>query len=278
MNKTALYLLGGVGLLAFVFLTLWGARFVYHRYVLNSDSVVLKQAPSTEGINILFLHHSIGESIWNGGMARWFKDYNRNSRTDYQIVEQNFPKRDPYGWKNYPFDYWNIWVNNEGTEAFKSEPTLEMITQEYEVVVWKHCAPVSGILEETGEPDIASESKTIKNYKLQYDALKAKMLQFPDCDFIVWTGAAIVENGIPPDMAARSRSFFEWVRDEWDQPGDNIFLWDFFELETEGGSGLKLEYAVGELNSHPNNNFSRKTAPLICQRIVDVIEGRGDTL
>ena len=56
---------------------------------------------------------------------------------------------------------------------------------------------------------------------------------------------------------------------------DNIFLWDFYELETEGGLYLKPEYATSPTNSHPNKDFAQKVAPYFCQRIVDVIENDG---
>jgi len=57
----------------------------------------------------------------------------------------------------------------------------------------------------------------------------------------------------------------------------NCFVWDLYELETEGGLYLKPEYAPEPTNSHPSEEFSRRVAPLMCQRIVDVIEGHGDS-
>ena len=65
------------------------------------------------------------------------------------------------------------------------------------------------------------------------------------------------------------------MRDKWDEPGDNIYVWDFRSLETEGGLYLKDANAEGD--SHPNKKFSKKAAPLFCRRVVDVIRGAGDT-
>ena len=78
-------------------------------------------------IRITLLHHSTGYNIWRGGntsivkralrklklsskseVEKWFSNYNSKNGTNYLITEQNFPKREPYGWKNYPFDYYNI--------------------------------------------------------------------------------------------------------------------------------------------------------------------------
>jgi hypothetical protein len=76
---------------------------------------------------ILFLHHSTGECVWNGGVADWFAAYNAAHGTRYAITEQAFPKDSPYGWENYPYDYWNIWVKNASPKPYREEPTLELL-------------------------------------------------------------------------------------------------------------------------------------------------------
>jgi len=226
---------------------------------------------------ILYLHHSTGGVVWQGGVPAWLDQYNAAHGTGYRAEERAFPKAEPYGWANYPYDYWNIWVEHAGEAAFRDEPTLEMLTPDCDVIVLKHCYPVSNVDEDTGAADITSSDKRLENYYLQYGALKEKMRQFPNTKFIVWTGAALVEGKVSEANGQRARRFFEWVRDEWDEPGDNIFVWDFYELETEGGLWLKPEYAVAPDNSHPNEEFARRVAPLFGQRLVDVLEGRGDS-
>ncbi len=225
---------------------------------------------------ILYLHHSTGGVVWKGGVAAWLDQYNAEHGTAYRAEEQAYPKAEPYGWANYPFDYWNIWVEHAGAAPFEGEATLEMLTPGCDVIVFKHCYPVSNIEADTGTGDITSSAKRLENYYLQYGALKEKMRQFPDTRFIVWTGAALVEGKTSESHGQRAREFFGWVRDEWDEPGDNIFVWDFYELETERGLWLKPEYSAGPGNSHPNEDFARMAAPLFGQRLVDVLEGRGD--
>jgi len=150
-----------------------------------------------------------------------------------------------------------------------------MLTPQYDVIVLKHCFPVSNIEADAGAADVASDAKRLGNYKLQYGALKKKLREFSKVRFIVWTGAVQVKNDIDEASARRAKAFFDWVRTEWDEKGDNLFLWDFYRLETEGDLYLKASYASGD--AHPNEAFSRRVAPLFCQRIVDVIQGRGDT-
>jgi hypothetical protein len=242
-----------------------------------------------ESVNIIFLHHSTGMLILRGNTAnilfklgfkgevdRILTRYNKKKGTDYQFNHQYFPKEKEYGWKNYPYDYYNIWVKNYGNTFFKDEPTLEILTKTYNLIILKHCFPVSSVIEPSGIPDLDSEEKTIDNYKLQYIALKEKMKQFPKTKFILWTGAALVKNETNEKQALRAREFFDWVVNEWDEKNDNIFLWDFRKLETEGGLYLLDKYAVSRTNSHPGENFAAHVAPLFCQRIIDVIENRGD--
>jgi len=224
--------------------------------------------------SVVYLHHSTGGCIWDGGVPEWIGDYNASSATSYSIAEHAYPASDGYGWQNYPYDYWNIWIAHEGTEPYMGEDTLEILTARYDVIVFKHCFPVSHIVEDSGSPDITSSTKSIENYRLQYEALREKMHAFPDNRFIVWTGAALVEADTNEAEGTRARQFFTWVKETWDVPGDNIFVWDFFELETEGGLYLLDEHSAGD--SHPGATFSATVAPYCAQRIVDVIQGLGD--
>jgi hypothetical protein len=225
---------------------------------------------------VVFLHHSTGGCIWNGGVADWFSDYNSTHGTSYAVTEAAYPSSEGYGWANYPYDYWSIWVEHAGPDPYMTEDTLEILTESYDVIVFKHCFPVSHIVPDTGSPDIASSTKSIENYELQYAALREKMRSFPDNRFIVWTGAALVEAGTNAEEGARARQFFTWVKEAWDEPGDNIFVWDFFELETEGGLYLLDSHASSSTDSHPNDTFSAAAAPLFANRIVNVIRGLGD--
>lgn len=236
---------------------------------------------------IVFLHHSTGYSIWTGktnryiykitgqgDVQRYFKKHNSKNKTGYAISDQFFPKKEPYGWNNYPFDYYNIWVKNAGDNPYLEEPTLEILTKDFDVIIFKHCFPVSNIKEDSGSPDIDSPVKSIENFRLQYDALKAKMHQFPENKFIVWTAAANTQKRMSGDEAARTRQFRDWVVNEWDEKGDNIFVWDFYELETEGGLYLAEKNAYSPDNSHPGKEFSARVAPLFGQFIIDVIESK----
>jgi hypothetical protein len=234
---------------------------------------------------VLFLHHSTGYNIWIGNTNKYihkltkkgdvqkvFLNYNKKNKSSYSISELFFPKNSPYGWNNYPYDYYNIWVKNAGENYYKTEPTLEILTKQYDVIIFKHCFPVSRILEDTGKPDIDSEEKRIENYKLQYNALKQKMHEFPKNKFIVWTPAVCTKNQMTEGEAQRTKLFYEWMIKEWDERGDNIFIWDFYKYETEGGLYLLDKNASSPDNSHPGSDFSARIAPLFGKYIIEVIE------
>jgi hypothetical protein len=236
---------------------------------------------------IIFLHHSTGYNVWlgktnnylykftgKGDVQKYVERHNRKNGTAYRLSEQFFPKKVPYGWKNYPYDYYNIWVKNGGDKPFMEEATLEMLTKEYDLIIFKHCFPGSRIQPDTGTPDIDSEMKTLENYKLQYQALKDKMHQFPQNRFIVWTPAVNTQKLTTEDEAIHTREFRDWIVNEWDETGDNIFVWDFYSYETEGGLYLAEQNAVSPDNSHPGIEFSAHVAPLFGQFIIDVIETR----
>ena len=178
-----------------------------------------------DGIDIVFLHHSTGGVIWDGGVPGWFDAYNAAHGTTYRITDREYPG-DGYPWDNYPYDYWNIWVRHAGDKPYKKQATLEILTRDHDVIVWKHCYPVSAVQADTGSPRVRSDVRSLENYKLQYEALRDKMHEFPDTRFIVWTGAARVQAATDEAQAMRARDFFAWVVETWDEPGDNIYVWD----------------------------------------------------
>jgi len=268
-------------------------------FIISMSSCKQKEKPSD--MNILYLHHSTGGVIWKGAknslftkvswriskkltkkigtkdrLPLFFEKFNKEHNKNYHIVDMEFPKREPYGWNNYPYDYYNIWVKNSGADSYMEEPTLEILTKKYQVIIFKHCYPVSKIEEDQDSADINSDIRTIANYKLQYEALKEKMHEFPDTKFILFTGAVQVKSNLSEEEALRTNDFFNWVKNEWDIPLDNIYLWDLYSLQTEGGLYFKDQYAKSESDSHPNWEFAGKVVNLLFNRIIDVIENNGN--
>ena len=245
---------------------------------------------------IAFLHHSTGGNVWEGGVEPAVKAWNAAHGTNHRITEIPYPASTGghstlagllpmravhalvahYPWSNYPYDYWNLLVAHTGGDRVHHEMSLEDLTAAYDVIVFKHCYPVSGILPDDGAPSAASSRKTLANYKLQYQALKTRLHQFPHTRFILWTAPALTKEASSPEEAQRAQEFVTWVKNTWDEPGDNIHLWDFRAIETGGGLYLKPEFATSPQDPHPNPAMSRLAAPLLAQRILEVAEGRAD--
>lgn len=251
-------------------------------------------------IRIGFLHHSTGQCIWEGNrstflsikldkishrvawkfkkspsLPRLFRNYNKEQHKNYKIDDIVFPKKSPYGWSNYPYDYYNIWVKHSGDMPFMEEPTLEILSKKYQTIILKHCFPVCNIQADSGKGDINSDHKTIVNYKLQYLGLREKFHSFPHIKFILLTGAAQVSSNIKEPEALRAKEFFSWVIKEWDIPNDNIYIWDLFSLQTEGGIYFSEDYSKSKDDSHPNELFSERASNLLFSRIIDIIENDG---
>lgn len=269
-------------------------------FIIVASTQSCQQKEKNSDMNIIFLHHSTGGVIWQGtkiplinraaakvspklvnlvgkkaGLPLLFDKYSKENSKNYLIKEMAFPKLSPYGWNNYPYDYYNIWIKNAGNEPYMEEPTLEMLAKEYQVIIFKHCFPVSNIRPDKDSADINSNYRSLSNYKLQYNALRDKLHEFPDTKFLIFTGAVQVKGSITEDEARRAKEFFTWVINEWDLPGDNIYLWDLYNLETEGGLYFKDEYAASIIDSHPNSEFAGKVMKLLFNRIIDVIENNG---
>lgn len=240
-----------------------------------SETLSLSKKSLGKNVSVVFLHHSTGGIlIYEGGINEWIDSYNKTHKTNYRMTDIEYP--DPNSFGNMPYDYWNIWVDHEGSKPYKNQPTLELLTKKYSVIIWKHCFPVSSIVADKGSPDTKSSTQSIANYKLQYNALKAKMRQFSKNRFILWTGAALIQKETDENQATRAKKFFNWVKNQWDEPGDNIFIWDFRQLETEGGLYLIAKNSNGQ-DSHPGGRFAKSVTPLFGKRIVEVIQGRGDS-
>jgi hypothetical protein len=252
-------------------------------------------------VKIILLHHSTGGLLWEGNkpskiyatasrisvrlaahlkpdpqLPSLVKKYNKKNDKNLNIEEEEFPNTSKYEWTNNPFDYYNIWVKNAGSEPFRDQPTLEILTKHYNLIIFKHCFPVCNIEADKDSSDINSDLKTISNYKLQYLALKDKLLKFPDTKFVVFTGAAQVKFNVPEDEARRAQEFFRWVTNDWDTPGDNIHIWDFYSLQTEGELYFRDEYAMSSKDSHPNRVFAGAATNLLFNRLIDVINNNGN--
>lgn len=226
------------------------------------------------GTSVIYLHHSTGHNVWNGGVPELVSTYNERHGTDYTITERAYTHW-PHPWTNDPVDYWRCWVDHRDDKRFLGQETLDELASAYDVVVWKHCFTAARIAPDSGIAKASSRVKMLANFKLQYAALRDVMLEHSDTTFLVWTVPPLAPGATDPEQAARATEFARWVREEWDRPGDNIHLFDYYALAAPGGQ-LRSDYAVSNTDSHPSAEFSKEAAAAFVARLTDVLEGRAD--
>jgi hypothetical protein len=235
--------------------------------------------------NVIFLHHSTGAGVYSeGNVAGWIETYNSENGTSYQITEMSYPNT-PYPWENYPYDYWNLWINNACSSSEPNIQCMDNLCASYDVIIFKHCFPGAGISADDQTSSVSSSNRTIGNYKLQYRALRDLMDTYPDNKFIVWTLAPLHRLATNPQTAARAKEFVDWVKNEWLQEDGkehaNIYIFDFYNYVAEADPSpangavncLKYDYEGDHSsnNSHPNTLANQTVGPLFAEFIVNTI-------
>jgi hypothetical protein len=229
--------------------------------------------------------------VYNGGIGlpQWFAGYNTEHETDFDISELSYPNS-PYDWANYPFNFWNLWVNPGQCDNTQSGiRCIDWLASNFNTIIFKHCFPGADIVADDGTPSVSSGTKSIENYKLQYRALRTLMDSYPTNKFIIWTLAPLHRNATDAANASRAREFVNWVNEDWlsedSKSHPNIFVFDFFsytaELSETPVNGkvncLKYEYE-GDHNgndSHPNEAANTAIMPIFGQFIADVLSNSG---
>jgi hypothetical protein len=234
----------------------------------------------------IFLHHSTGDGVFSEGQVTdKIVQYNSAHQTNYQIDEFSYPDS-PYPWANYPYDFWNLWINGGCNSDKPGIECLETLSERYDVIVFKHCFPGANIQGDAENPDVSSGEKTLANYKLQYRALREKFDQFPDRKFVVWTLTPQHRNATNPNEAARAREFVNWVKNSWlSEDGNhhsNIFIFDFFNVVAESNEApangavncLKYEYEGDHDGSdgHPNQQANQAAGEEFVNFMVQVFQ------
>lgn len=234
----------------------------------------------------IFLHHSTGWAVYSEGRAaERFDSINKAQATSYVLDERSFPDS-PYPWDNYPYDYWNLWINNACGNSNPGIACMDNLCAAYDVIIFKHCYPGSAITDDPANPSAGSPVKSIANYKLQYRALRDLMDSYPENKFIVWTLAPLHRLATNTQAASKARQFVEWVKNDWlSEDGKNhpnIYIFDFWGYMAESDPSpalgkvncLKYEFEFRHENtddSHPNTSANEYAGPLFAEFIVKTI-------
>ena len=127
--------------------------------VVIGATILMPLSCYADGERIVFLHHSTGNNVYyDGKITGWFSNYNKANRTSFQITERFYPNS-PYPWQNYPYDYWNLWVNGACNSNNANVECISTLTKKYDVIIYKHCFPGSHIEPDRGSPTLNSQIK-----------------------------------------------------------------------------------------------------------------------
>ena len=233
----------------------------------------------------IFLVHSTGTSLYSEGkVADWIKSYNSANGTSFQISTRTYPNT-PWPWENYPYDYQKLWVGNSCNNGDPDIECLTSLTNNYGLVIFKHCYPGAGIGPDTGKPDVTSKVKSLENYKLQYRALRTLMDGMPTKKFMVWTLVPLHRLATTTEAATRANEFVKWVKNQWlTEDGKlhpNIFIFDFYSLAAEMNEKptngkqyclkYEFEYSHTSNDSHPNTLANQTIGPHFAKAVVDAL-------
>ena len=215
--------------------------------------------PSGTFRRVIFLHHSVGESLIDEGDVRQrltnlgyqFYDHGYNDDglvlADGTSAGRNFDvpddNTDPDGFA----DIFAQPLHDPPDNAFSH-------LMQYDIIAFKSCFPVS---------DIQSDDQ-LAEYESYYLTIRDRMDQYPNKIFIVVTSPPQVAAYTEPEAAARARAFADWLAsDEYLAGHANVFTFDFFGLLADPSDNmLRAEYRVDEWDAHPNELANQTIGPL----------------
>ncbi|QQS52091.1 MAG: T9SS type A sorting domain-containing protein [Bacteroidota bacterium] len=256
--------------------------------ILGMSLAILSNAQENHAV---FLHHSTGGNVYSeGNVPEWISDYNLGNGTDFSIEERSYPDS-PWGWSNYAYDYWKLWIDGSCDNVQPGIECIGSIAEGCELVIFKHCFPGASIGANTGNPDVSSSSQTIENYQAQYRALRQMMDTMPETKFMLWTLAPLHRLSTSADVAARAGEFVDWVKNDFltedSQDHPNIYIFDFFGLVAEQSASptngvqycLKYEYERSHDgdDSHPNTAANEYAGPHFARAVVNALGGDAGT-
>jgi hypothetical protein len=239
--------------------------------------------------NIMFLHHSVGSGLINGGGVRnLIASYNTQNGTNLEfwdhgyngdgIHDQNGTYYNSY---NIPYDntdpigFYDLFMQplhtppDNAFSYFVLPHQMGTRTITHEVFVFKSCFPNS---------DITSESM-LNQYKTWYLAIRNVMDAHPEKIFIPLSPPPLVRSATTPENAARARRFAYWLASsEYLQGHPNIFVYNFWADLAEHDSSsiyyncLREAYGGAGGDAHPNMLANQTCAPHFVACITNAIE------
>jgi len=220
-------------------------------------------------IQIIFLHHSCGHNLIEGGNVREglsnlgyaFFDHGYNGDglrlADGSHTGESF---------NVPDDN----TDPDGFATIFSQPlhdppdnTFSHLMQ-YDVIAFKSCFPTSNI----------ADDAQLAAYQTYYLTIRDRVDQYPQKLFVIVTPPPQVPNNTTSDEARRARLFADWLTsDEYLAGHPNLVTFDFFYYLAGEDNTLREEYRVDQWDAHPNDLANSEIGPEFVAFLDSAIRG-----
>ncbi len=229
--------------------------------------------------NVIFLHHSVGSGLIDGGNVRglltdkgyqfWDHGYNSQGLTmpngqpagyDYGIPGDN---TNPSG-----FDAIFQQPLDPNSPAHPSRPTNAFSgLMRHDVIAFKSCY--------TAAMDLWSRD-ILTSYNSYYLRIRQRIDQYPDHLFVAFTFPPLRPEQTNATNAALAREFANWLKSpEYTAGHPNLFVFDFFDLLAESDptrpdyNMLRAAYRNPDpSDSHPNSTANAVNGP----KLVDFLD------
>jgi len=230
----------------------------------SAYGVVQAQQP----IRIIFLHHSTGQNLIDGGGVRegltalgyLFFDHGYNGE-GLRLADG--------AWSGESFNVPDDNTDPDGFAAIFSQPYHDppdnafSHLMKYDVILFKSCFPTSNI----------ADDGQLRDYQDYYLSIRDTIDQYPQKLFVVVTPPPQVPNNSNPDEGRRARAFASWLNsNEYLEGHPNLVTFDFFNLLAGEDDFLKPSYRVDEWDAHPNDLANQHIGPILVDYLDNAIQ------
>lgn len=242
-------------------------RILFYVLVLSLVFTSSVLAQDEKPIRIIFLHHSCGHNLIEGGQVREglshlgyeFFDHGYNGDglrlADGSFSGENF---------NVPDDN----TDPDGLARIFSQPLHDppdntfSHLMAYDVIVFKSCFPVSNIADDT----------QLAAYQAHYLSIRDTTDQYPQKLFVIVTQPPQVPNNTDADETRRAREFADWLGSDAYLGGHaNLVTFDFFDLLAGEDNTLQPAYRADEWDAHPNDLANQEIGPVFVDFLDEAI-------
>jgi len=227
-------------------------------FLMISSSVL---AQDERPICIIFLHHSCGHNLIDGGNVREglsnlgyeFFDHGYNG-DGLRLADGSFSGES----FNVPDDN----TDPDGLAVIFSQPLHDppdntfSHLMAYDVIAFKSCFPVSNI----------ADDEQLAAYQSYYLSIRDKTDLYPQKLFVIVTQPPQVPNNTTADEARRARQFTEWLgSDVYLEGHPNLVTFDFFDLLAGEDNTLQPAHRADEWDAHPNDLANQEIGPIFVE-------------